>query len=283
MKTASAPASSANLGPGYDVLAVALDLRCRVSVDEAVKWEVTSGAAPADESAFALVRRVAEALAVEGSFRVEIDSAIPPTRGLGSSAAIIAATAAALRSLRGGSVDRGALLGPATRVEGHPDNVAAALYGGLVMVSPKGTVRRLELHEDLSIVMAVPDTELATEEARRATADPVPTAVAVRTAARLGFLIEGLRTGDSDLLAEASGDELHEERRAHLAPGSAALVDAARAAGAVHAAWSGAGPAVVAFTPEASVTAVADAMRSQIGDAGEVVALAISERGTEVD
>ncbi len=283
MKTASAPASSANLGPGFDVLAVALDLRCRVSVDEATKWEVTSGAAPADESAVALVRRVADALAVEGSFRVAIDSAIPPTRGLGSSAAIIAATAAALRSLRGGSVDRAALLGPATRVEGHPDNVAAALYGGLVMVSPKGTVRRLEMHEDLSIVMAVPDTELATEEARRVTADPVSTAVAARTAARLGFLIEGLRTGDPDLLAEASGDELHEERRAHLAPGSAALMDAARAAGAVHAAWSGAGPTVVAITPEASVTGVADAMRSRIGDAGEVVALAISERGTEVD
>lgn len=282
MTTASAPASSANLGPGYDVIAVALDLRCRVTVDEASGWRVLSAGEPAPEATVAMVRRVADELALEGTFRVEIDSSIPPARGLGSSAAIIAATAAALSSQEGGSVEPGDLLEPAARVEGHPDNVAAALHGGLVMVSPRGKVRRLEIHPGLSIVLAVPDAELATEAARRVTTEPVPTAVAVRTAARLGFLIEGLRTGDPAVLAEACGDELHEERRAHLAPGSGALMETARGAGAVHAAWSGAGPTVVAFTPRRSAAAVVDAMGARLGDAGEVVALEISARGVAV-
>jgi homoserine kinase len=120
----------------------------------------------------------------------------------------------------------------------------------------------------LTALVAVPAGTLSTAEARLATAEPVPTGVAARTAARLAFLIEGLRTGDPALLAEAAGDELHETRRAHLSPLTGALVDAARAAGALHAAWSGAGPSAVAFASGASVEQVAEAWRAVLEPGG---------------
>jgi homoserine kinase len=127
------------------------------------------------------------------------------------------------------------------------------------------------VHDSLAVLVAVPDTTLSTAEARRATADPVGTEVAVRTAARLAFLVEGLRTGDPALLAEAQGDELHEERRAHLSPITGKLVEAARRAGALHAAWSGAGPAVVAFVTGEDTSRVAEAWRAALDPPGGVV------------
>ena len=261
MTTASAPASSANLGPGYDVLALALDLRCRVTVAPADEWAVLSGGAPAEPGGVELVRRSASAASPEsGPFRVEIQSEIPLARGLGSSAALIAATVAAVAGLSGTAPDRDRVFEAAAAVEGHPDNVAAAVHGGLVAVGADGRVRQLPVDPSLQVLVAVPDTTLSTPEARRATADPVSTGVASRTAARLAFLVAGLRTADPDALAAAAGDELHESRRAHLSPVTGRLIDAAREAGALHACWSGAGPSALALVTGEAAPAVRQAL-----------------------
>jgi homoserine kinase len=187
---------------------------------------------------------------VPGSWRVEIDSAVPIARGLGSSAALIVAAAAALRTAAGMDAGSEAVFRVAGDVEGHLDNVAAATFGGTVAVGAGGTVRRLEVHPSLRALVAVPDKGLLTVEARRVTRGAVDTAVAVRTAARLAFLLEGLRTADPGLLAEAGGDELHELRRAVLSPLTVRLIDAARRSGALHACWSGAGPAALALAAD---------------------------------
>lgn len=283
MSSASAPASSANLGPGFDVLALALDLRCRVRVEPAGAWSVTSHDGPADSSVEGMVRRTAEAVGATGTFSVVVDSEIPIAAGLGSSAALIVAAAGAFRSEMQGETAAADLLEPCAAVEGHPDNVAAALFGGLVAVSGRGIVWRLALHPDLRVLVAVPEAMLATEEARRATAAPVDTGVAARTAARLAFLVEGLRTGDPAALAEAAGDELHELRRAHLSPITGRLVEVSRAAGALHAAWSGSGPSCVAFVTEEKTAAVRSAMRSELAGDGVVLAPTVDDRGLAIE
>lgn len=271
MSHASAPGSSANLGPGFDVLALALDLRCRVTVAAADEWSIVSGGSPADHLGESLVKETVRAAAPQaGPLEVVIDSEIPLARGLGSSAALIAATAGAVRGLVGGSTDPLDLLPVAAEVEGHPDNVAAALLGGLVAVGPGGEVRTLEIHPSLLLLVAVPDATLRTDEARKATAAPVSTGVAARTAARLAMLVEGLRTADPAALAAAGGDELHEQRRSHLSPITGRLIGAARLAGALHACWSGAGPAVLAVVTRDSVEPVRAALSDAL-DGGYVL------------
>jgi homoserine kinase len=279
VSSASTPASSANLGPGYDVLALALDLRCRVEVSQADEWSILSGGAPADPSGVSLVVRTVEAATPGvGPLRVTIESEIPLARGLGSSAALIVATAGAVRSMEGGSVDPLDLLPVAAEVEGHPDNVAAALFGGLVAATANGGVRRLEVHPSIRVLVAVPESTLSTDEARKATSKKVSTSVASRTASRLGFLIEGMRTGDPDVLADAAGDELHEARRAHLSPITGRLIEAATSAGAHHACWSGAGPSALALVTDATSEAVRDAFCEAL-DGGYVLSPDLDHRG----
>ena len=268
--TASAPASSANLGPGFDVVALALGLRCTVAVTAAEEWSLAS--AGADEASLSLVRRAAEA-AIPGSgpFAVEVESAIPVGRGLGSSAALAAGVVAAVRAAAGLPESREQVVRAAAAVEGHADNVAAAVHGGAVAVSPGGRVYALEVHPSLRALLAVPSAVLPTSVAREALRGSVDTATAARTAARLAFLVEGLRRGDAALLAEAAGDELHEKRRAHLSPLTGALVAAAREAGAAHAAWSGAGPSAVALVAEGAVAGVRAAWEGLLAGEGGVV------------
>jgi homoserine kinase len=268
--SASAPASSANLGPGFDVLALALGLRCAVRVVPAGDWSLAS--AGADGGSLALVRRAAEAAVPGcGPFSVEVDSAIPVGRGLGSSAALIAAVVGAVRAAAGLGESREEVVRAAAAVEGHADNVAAAVHGGAVAVSPGGRVYGLEVHPSLRVLVAVPAAILATTVAREALRGPVDTATAARTAARLAFLVEGLRRGDAALLAEAAGDELHETRRAHLSPLTGALVAAAREAGAAHAAWSGAGPSAIALVGDGEAAAVRAAWESLLVAEGGAV------------
>jgi len=211
-----------------------------------------------------------------------VESEIPVGCGLGSSAALIVAVVAATRAAAGMDLARDALLVTAAAVEGHPDNVAAAVCGGAVAVSAGGRVHPLEVHPSLRVLVAVPDATLSTPEARRALEGPVDTGISARTAARLLFLAEGLRTGSADLLREAAGDELHEARRAHLSPRTGALVREARAAGALHAAWSGAGPSVVAVTNESMLPEVRNALESGVGAGGVVLAPGIDREGVRI-
>jgi len=279
---ASAPASSANLGPGFDVLALALGLRCSVRVAPAGEWALSS--AGADAGSLALVRRAAEAaVGGGGPFGVEVASAIPVGRGLGSSAALVVGVVAAVRAAAGWPESREEVVRVAAAVEGHADNVAAAVHGGAVAVSPGGRVYGLEVHPSLRVLVAVPKAVLPTAVAREALRSPIDTAIAARTAARLAFLVEGLRRGDAALLAEAAGDELHETRRAHLSPLTGALVAAAREAGAAHAAWSGAGPSALALVGDDAAAAVRAAWESLLAGKGAVLEPGLDRQGLRLD
>ncbi len=267
---ASAPASSGNLGPGFDVVAIALTLRCRVSAASAGAWSLQSEGA--DQHSMALVRRaVEEAVPGSGPFAVTVRSDIPVGRGLGASAALVVGLVAAVRAAAGLPQDREEVLRVGGTVEGHPDNAAAAVHGGAVAVSVGGRVCSLEVHPSFRVLVAIPQAVLPTTVARAALADPVDTATAARTAARLAFLLEGLRRGDAGLLAEAAGDELHEKRRARLSPLTGRLVAAALQAGAAHAAWSGAGPSAVALVTARTVAEVRAAWEETLAGVGGMV------------
>jgi len=275
MTTASAPASSANLGPGFDIIALALDLRCTVTATPSDAWRVTSSGEPASSVTVEMVRDVAP---TAQPHVVDIVSSIPPARGLGSSAAVLVAASAAIR----GDADPEATFAAAARVEGHPDNVAAAVFGGLVVVGPDATIHRAAIHPSLCVVAAVPEEELSTADARGALAEVVDRGVAVRTAARLALLLEGLRMADEAALRAALGDEIHEAPRRAITDLPASLIDAALDSGALYASWSGAGPSVVAFVEESNSEAVVDGMAS-VPASGEVVELMIDREGVRIE
>ena len=201
--TASAPASSGNLGPGFDALALALDLWCRCEVGPADQWLIEeegrrSAASPED-----LVVRAVQSAVGDRPMALRIANDIPRSRGLGSSSAVaVAAAAAAFRATGTEPADR-VLFELVAELEGHPDNAAAAVYGGLV-VAFDGVVHRLDLAPGLEVVLAVPDVRLSTRQAREALPDVVPHPVAARSVARSAMLVEGLRTGDPALLDKAT-------------------------------------------------------------------------------
>lgn len=266
---ASAPASSANLGPGFDSLALALDLRCEVDVEPSSDWDIAD-----DPDGF--VRSAAERVSPH-PLRIRIRSAIPLGKGLGSSAAVLAALETAVRRLQGEPEDPRAVFEAVSAAEGHPDNAAATVYGGLVLAG-NGMVRHLELHPSLGVVVAVPEDALPTGEARSALPGQVPFEIAARTADRAIRLIEGLRTGDTELLGEVGRDELHEPYRVALRPETGRLLDAAAAAGAPFAAISGAGPSVLAIVTEGTGDGVAHALAELVGE-GSVLNPGVSREG----
>lgn len=275
--SASAPGSSANLGPGFDVLAIAWSIRCRAAVTRGDRWLVRQGGDEWTPREGEFVKRAAQA-AGAGPFIIEIENDVPRSRGLGSSSAVAAAVTAA--AFRAGGVEPSddELFAIVTGLDSHPDNAAAAVYGGLVMVD--GLVHTsLDVAPDLRFLAAVPDSALRTSEARAALPELIGRPEVVRSLSRLGFLIQGLQTGRPDLLARARGDELHEAPRAALSPVTGSLIEAALAAGARHASWSGAGPTALAITADGELEAVAAAMESVLAGAGMVRSLEVAENG----
>ncbi len=272
---ATAPGSSANLGPGFDCVGLAVELRCRVSARPADRWTVTELGRTFEPAQTDLVRLVADK-AVGRPLHLEIDNDVPRSRGLGSSAAVMVATAAAAMRAAGEEPESVGLYELVTDIEGHGDNAGAAVFGGLVAVAG-GELRHLELSPELHFVFGVPDDRLRTSHARSALPDQVPRAAAVRNAARLAFLVEGLRTGDPGALAQAGGDELHEVYRSPLSPVTGELMAAAGQAGALHTSWSGAGPTAlaIAFDP----APVAAAMEEVLERRGSVMVLDVARTG----
>ena len=273
---ASAPGSSANLGPGFDVIAIAWDMWCHASVEQAAEWSIVQGKdewRPRDGD---FVKRAAQTAG--GPFRITLDNKVPRSRGLGSSSAVAAAVAAAAFRANGAEPSDDELFAIVTGLEGHADNAAAAVFGGLVLVD--GTNRlSLRLHPDLAFLAAIPNAPLKTAEARAALPDFVTRPAMVRSLARFGSLLHGLETGSAEALAAAAGDELHEAPRAPLAPLSARLIEAARESGALHACWSGAGPTVLAICNDAELPTVSAALEETLGDAGRVTQLAVASAG----
>jgi homoserine kinase len=256
------PATSANLGPGFDALGLALalhdDVVVRVTDEPGLTVDVAGmGAASVARNARNLVVRAMTATfaALGGKPRgLEIVCAnrIPHSRGLGSSAAAIVAGVVAARALVVGSAERmddDAALALAARLEGHPDNVAACLRGGLTVAwSDEGGAHALSLPiaDDLAPVVFVPGSSSSTKAARRLLPETVAHADAVHNAGRAALLVAALGSAP-ELLMSATEDRLHQPYRASAMPRTAALVDDLRAAG-VPAVVSGAGPTVLALT-----------------------------------
>ncbi len=231
------PASSANLGPGFDVLAAALGVWTDLEVTETGRFEVRTDLAIARDARNLCVRGFA-ALRPPDGMRFTVRSDIPLSGGLGTSAAAYVAGLVAADALNGGDAD---LLGEATRLEGHPDNAAAALMGGFV-VCADGSATRLDPPSGLEAVLVVPSRAVRTAKARAALPPEVPMSEAVFNIGRASLLVLGLARGDLDLVARGLEDRLHQPRRASLYPRSMELVERAAELGALGATISGAGP-----------------------------------------
>jgi homoserine kinase len=237
------PASSANLGAGYDVLAAALALQLTVEVEETGHFRLLTDLHLRRDRQNLIVRAFELLLPVD-RFEFRVSSAIPLSGGMGSSAAGVVAGLLAADHFAGGGAD---VLALATEIEGHPDNVAASLLGGLV-ICDGADVRRLEMPPELEAVLVIPNKAVRTSLAREAVPDTVPIADAVHNVARAAKLVAGLATSDFELISAGLGDRLHEPYRAHLYPRSAEVVARAADNGALGATISGAGPTVLIWS-----------------------------------
>lgn len=289
------PATTANLGPGFDTLGMALELYTEVSMEETaggLEIEITGeGASLLSKEADNLVYTSAmaffekEGYAVKG-LRIRIDNGIPLSRGLGSSAAAIVGGLLAARAVSGSKMPDDDLLLLASSLEGHPDNVAPALYGGLILSRMKADgvlYRKIPVHGDIVAVVAIPDFELSTKSARRVLPEAIPRADAIFNIGNVALLVCAFLTRDYPLLGEAMEDRLHEPYRTPLVPGLDEVKRKARVAGAFSSALSGAGPTVIAFTDAANSEAVRKAMEEGFSSAGirsEVRILAIENEGS---
>ncbi len=257
------PATTANLGPGFDTLGMALGLYNIVEMEMthgagihvAVEGEGT-GALPLDDTN--LVCRAASTLwkrvgfPTDG-FSVRLKNNIPLARGLGSSAAAIVGSLTAANLLSGGRLSDDEILALATEFEGHPDNAAPALFGGFVVsVTDGGQVRAMQLPvpPKLRAVVAIPEFELSTDSARRALPKQVSMQDATFNVSHAAMLVGALATGQLRFLRYAFRDKLHQQYRAALIPGLAQVMEAGEAAGARGVVLSGAGPTVIAFYTE---------------------------------
>lgn len=256
------PASSANLGPGYDCLAAALSLNLELEVEETGEFFVHTEVPgiPTDRSNLCV--RAFEALHSADGLTFHIRSEVPVAAGLGSSAAAIVAGLVAADHLY--ELDA-PLFELARELEGHPDNVAAALRGGFVVCTSDGT-DRFEAPPGLEGVIAIPPHGVATREARAALPADVPMADAVHNVARAALLVLGLQRNDLDLIGRGLEDRLHQLQREHLYPRSMELVRRARELGAVGASISGAGPTVLFWVHWQQTGSLMDAVRSAAPD-----------------
>ncbi len=238
---ARAPGSCANLGPGFDTLAVALSIYAEVEVEKAGSLSVRSvgeGAHLATDASHLAARVVTEVLGHD-RVAISVKSEIPIARGLGSSSALAVAAAAAA------GVDDP--LEIAARFDGHPDNAAAAVSGGLItatVVNGKPVSTSLFLDPDLCFVVLVPELQLETKSARDVLPRMVSRSDAVFNLGRMGWLIAALADADN-LAPQVMDDRLHQQQRTQLFPESPALMDAMRAGGAAATCWSGAGPSLL--------------------------------------
>ena len=253
------PGSSANLGPGFDCMAAALALELELEVAETGSFAVETDLA-VSKGRDNLAVRAFERLHPADGLTFRMRSTIPLTGGLGSSAAAIVAGLMAADHMFELDED---LLAHASDMEGHPDNVAAALYGGFVLIAD-GQTARIDPPTGLEALAVVPREPLRTAAARAALPSEVPLADAVFNLSHAALLTLGLARGDWDLLARGLHDRLHEQQRSHLFPRSFELARRARELGALGATISGAGPAVLFWCFYEQTGGVAEALGPEI-------------------
>ncbi len=271
------PASSANLGPGFDVLAAALSMHIEVEVIETGRFGVQTDLRIARDRRNLCVRGFAR-LADPAGFEFRITSDVPLSGGLGTSAAAYLAGLLAADSIFELDAD---VLAHASELEGHPDNAAAALHGGFV-ACVDGHVTRLGVPVGLEAVLVVPGDAVRTREARRALPKQVPLADAVANVGHTAQLVLGLARGELSLLAAGLADRLHQPHRAHLYPRSAALVEEAASLGALGATISGAGPTVLVWTHMSATGSVVAALRERCAGWADVRRVPFEAQGADV-
>ncbi|MHB8220141.1 MAG: homoserine kinase [Acidimicrobiales bacterium] len=261
---ARAPASSANLGPGFDALAVAVDRYVEVEVEPSARLIVRSegeGAGMSDDAGH-LAARVAIDVAGHDRLAISVRSQIPVARGLGSSAALAAAAAAAA-----GARDPLAI---AAHVDGHPENAAASVVGGLVVAGiVRGAVRVAKVPMDpaLALVAVVPDRSLPTAKARQVLPAQVSREDAAFNLGRMGMLLAGL-ADHRVLVREAAEDRLHQDYRAPLFPEAPMILSGLLDGGALAVCWSGAGPTLLGICTGTQAPSVRRAGEAALDDAG---------------
>jgi len=302
--TVVAPASSANLGAGYDTLGLALAMTNRIELEVRV-WsrgeieltvegegrnELTEDRDNRFVAALEATLRAARGELPAGlGWRIAMHNEIPLARGLGSSAAATVGGVLAGNALAGEALSTAELLAIATEIEGHPDNAAAALLGGFTVATRDDSgveALRFDAPRDLRAVLFVPEIRLATDKMRAALPAKVPLADAVANLGAVAVGVAGLATGRYELLSRLTVDRIHEPYRAKVFPGLPRLVEAAREAGALGACLSGAGSTIIAFVDSmAGLTRVEAAFIAAAGDldlAGKVVVVEPRNLGGQV-
>ncbi|MFB9995491.1 homoserine kinase [Deinococcus oregonensis] len=296
--TVRAPASSANLGPGFDSLGLSVPLYTTLRVTPQHQTEVVPMGAglngtPHDESNYvyqAMLLAAKRAGQPLPHARIEIESDVPLARGLGSSAAALVAGIVAGNELLGNPLTPEVVLDVAAREEGHPDNVAPALFGGIVVATldKLGThYVRLDPPAHLAVTVLIPDFELSTSKARAVLPKEYSRADAVHALSHAALLAAALSVGRLDLLRHAMQDYIHQIWRAPLVPGLSDILEEAHKHGALGAALSGAGPTVLCFHDTREDTArlhtYLHTVMAKNGLTGTVLDLPIDAVGTVIE
>ena len=304
------PASSANLGPGFDCLGIALPIYNTITIEETVLPgtgieinlmseeetidEMVFDSIPRDENniVYKAVEMLYNSIGQEPSeLKINIQAQIPIARGLGSSSSIVVGGLLAANKLLGFPADEAALLAIATEVEGHPDNVAPAILGGFVLASQEddGTLSYCKLHwpEEWDITVCIPNFELSTGIARSVLPKEVPMQDAIFNAKRLALLVNAVNTKDEKLMKIALKDRLHQPYREKLVPGMHEIMDAFKHEdGVLGCVLSGAGPSLLVISHKYDV----DKIKSIVKDIWEnqnikvdVRTLKVEEQGAVVE
>ena len=308
--SAKVPASSANIGPGFDCLGIALPIYNTITIEETVipgtgiEINVMSEDESVDDIALEnvpkdennIVYKAVELLynsigQVPSELKINIQSQIPIARGLGSSSSVIVGGLLAANKLLGNPADETAILAIATEVEGHPDNIAPALLGGFVLSNKEedGTVTYSKLNwpEEWDITVCIPDFELSTNISRSVLPKEVPMQDAIFNAKHLGMLIQAVNTCDTKLMKQALQDRLHQPYREKLVPGMKEIIDTLKIEdGVLGCVLSGAGPSMLVISYKYDV----DKIKSIVKDIwdkqnikADVKTLKIEEQGATVE
>lgn len=303
------PATTANLGPGFDCMGMALPVYNTVTIEETVlpgtgvEINVISEDDKADELSLehipmdenSIIYKAVELLynsigQTPSELKITIHTQIPVARGLGSSASVIVGGLLAANELLGHPADEAALLSIATEVEGHPDNVTPAIVGGLVLTSSEddGSIvyRKLEWPKEWSITVCIPEYELATDISRSVLPKEVPMQDAVFNAKRLGMFVHALHTKDSALMKLALKDKLHQPYRMKLVPGLEKITENLKhEENVLGCVLSGAGPAILVISEKNNLDKIKSIVRDTWNDLNvkaEILTLPVEEQGAQI-
>jgi homoserine kinase len=293
--TAKAPASSANLGPGFDAIGLALDLWNELTVEPSdemsVRLDGSDGEMLIERENLSLtaMRILAHEYHQElPPLALTVRAEVPVSRGLGSSAAAIVVGLLAANEVMGLGLGRRELFATAWRMEGHGDNVGAALYGGAILAAPgvaEAICLTVNSSHQLQAVVFIPEMTGATHAARAALPTSIPLVDAAFNVATASSLVAGFLTGNLEAISAGMHDRMHEPYRARLFPHLDPVRSAAREAGAIGASLSGAGPCVLALVCPERIDCVATRMQAaarEIHAPGRVTTLAIAHEGAHI-